>query len=936
MDILENTIDLSDIPSETWRKYIGPGYRNCCYLVDEHRNGKIILFGYDKAGNPQTFSMPHTSWIKYRVKYETDEKDIYGNCVATKYFKNVFERKKYLDSMAGIHVVESLRPEAECLRNLFDKDALDPDFNTQPFRIFYLDIETEISETFMKPKDALNRINMITVYDTLTEKFYTWSLKPAEINFKEEPLSGMDKSMFVFKSFSNSEANMMEDFLRWWESNYPDVVCGYNSQAYDIPYIVRRIENIFGEKDAERLSPVGKYRIREVNHANARANISAEIEVEISGIFSADELVLYRDKFKIKPALDGGYTLSNVGEAEGCGRKIAYTGTLKNLYEKDYQKFYEYNVRDVDLLKRIEEKCKLIPLARRVAGAGLMNYETIYTSISYLIGSLASFAKTQMNGVIFQSYIGEKKEGQSYEGAYVFQPIPGLYKGGIATIDFNSLYPSTIRAVNISPETYIGKVEPREAPLGAEPSSWSFTDSIELSKYPDNAKFTLIPPGSKSCMDLTAGQLKKLCETKCIFTRNNTLFLKHSVKQGVVSAWCKHFYALRKSAQKKQHKKELAIYNKEITDPDKVKKTMVEIENLYNLQLTLKIMLNSVYGIMGTAHSPIGNPDLAQTITRTGKFCNISASNYIKEYFKKKYGIDDDYICTISGDTDSQFVNISCITEWFAKTKNFPKNLKNWSDEQKLELWNYVDSFVENKVNNFVQKLIADNCRTEHPEVLRYSLEYVGDSGIFEAKKHYGIHKIVAEGPELVDKIKYTGIELKKATVPVQIKSFLKDIYENTICNDWTSHEFTKYLSECYDKFLNMSISDIAIWKGWASDKIESSGFLSGGKGMTGISKACHFYNEMIGHLKLGKKYDLIKVGDKVRFIYIVPNNQYRIECIAFPDGAWPVEFDEFFKPDYPKMFQKLIIQPLEGFFTATKFTRTDPREKTLFDLNDL
>jgi DNA polymerase elongation subunit (family B) len=485
---------------------------------------------------------------------------------------------------------------------------------------------------------------MITLYDTETEKFYTWSLSDAKIDFKEEPLRDMDKSNFVFYSFNNNEIKMMEHFIHFWETNYPGTVVGYNSQAYDLPYIIRRIENILTKGDAARLSPIGKYFIREVNHDNERANVQAEIEVDISGIFSADEMVLYRDKFKVKPALDGGYSLNNVGEVEGLGKKIHYSGTLKDLYEKDYQKFYEYNVRDVDLLKRIEEKCKLIPLARRVAGSGLTNYNAIYSSISYLVGSLIAFGKTEMEGSpICQSYLNEKKESEGYEGAYVFPPVVGLYKGGIACVDFNSLYPSTIRALNLSPETYVGKIIPIGSPNPDDPLD---LDNTEITT------FYLKPPTGQT-RQLSKDELLELCKTKCIFTRNNTLFLKHSVKQGLVSAWSKHFYGLRKSTKKEMQALEMKLYNKEITDPVEIKRAKIQVENLNNMQMAVKIMLNSIYGILGCGHSPIANNEIAQTITRTGKFANMSAATYIKEWFKEKFKVSDDYVTPVSGDTDS-------------------------------------------------------------------------------------------------------------------------------------------------------------------------------------------------------------------------------------------------------------------------------------------
>jgi hypothetical protein len=165
------------------------------------------------------------------------------------------------------------------------------------------------------------------------------------------------------------------------------------------------------------------------------------------------------------------------------------------------------------------------------------------------------------------------------------------------------------------------------------------------------------------------------------------------------------------------------------------------------------------------------------------------------------------------------------------------------------------------------------------------------------------------------------------------IKEFLKDIYENTILNDWNNSDYVKYINDSYDKFSKMDINDIAFWKGWASDKIESDGFLKGGKGMTGISKCCHFYNEMITHLKIGKKYDSIKVGDKVRMCYIQPNNQYGIDCIAFNDGQWPNEFNSIFSVDYMKMFTKTVLDPLKSFRIATKFDDVNPSEAMMEDI---
>ena len=653
--IFNNAIDLTDVPQDQWRKlYIGNGYRNVFYTTDQNREGRIVLFGYDLAGNPKTFICPHKSWIKFRVKYNTDEKDIFGNFIETRYFKSSYERKKRLDDIGqSLWIVECLKPEQEFLQEMFYKDCLDESFNTQPMRMQCIDLETEVSDVFVKPNDATNRINMITIYDSLTEKFYTWSLQKTSIDFKEEPLCNYPKDKFVlFDDFNDNEEKMLEHFLSWIEDNYADVSTSWNGKAYDWPYLVRRIENTLGKNQAARLSPVGKYRIKEINHDNVRADVGAEIEVDISGLFIADGLVLYRDKFLMAPALDGGYNLSNVGEHEDLGKKIQYEGTLKDLYVKDWDKFYEYNVRDVDLCARIIDKKKLVVLARKVSGRGLCPYSTIYASISYLTGSLIAFSRDKM-GAIFQSYLNRPNVKEEYEGAFVFPPVQGVYRGGIACVDFNSLYPSSIRASNMSIETYVGKVSRMNVLFdnADQRRAFNMEEYIDIN---DGSIETLwfYPANGGKRKEVKREDIVKLVNERCIYTRNNTLFLKHSVKQGVISAWCKHFYNLRKTTKKKGQALDLEIYKGNVPK-DQIAKAKLDVQNLDADQHSLKIMLNSVYGMFGTNHSPIYSAHIAQSITRTGKFCNISASKFIKKRFKELFGITDDYVSVTSGDTDS-------------------------------------------------------------------------------------------------------------------------------------------------------------------------------------------------------------------------------------------------------------------------------------------
>lgn len=285
---------------------------------------------------------------------------------------------------------------------------------------------------------------------------------------------------------------------------------------------------------------------------------------------------------------------------------------------------------------------------------------------------------------------------------------------------------------------------------------------------------------------------------------------------------------------------------------------------------------------------------------------------------------------------NSQFVNISCLVQNLLNQGiGVGRDISKWNDEDKLKLWKFVDNFVEKEVNPYVQDLIKNYCYTEHPEVLRYSLEYVSACGIYEAKKHYATRKVISEGPELVDKIKFSGIELKKASVPQKVKDVLKDIYEGILLHNWTELNFMEYIYNIWDDFKKLTIDEISFWKGYSSAR-EASGFLQMQKGSTAVASASTYYNQIIKKLGLGKKYDQILLGQKVRFCYVKPNNEYRIEYIAFPDGQWPEEFNKIFEIDYEVMFDKLVTSSLKGFMTATKFSKVDPTKQIEYDVLSL
>lgn len=283
---------------------------------------------------------------------------------------------------------------------------------------------------------------------------------------------------------------------------------------------------------------------------------------------------------------------------------------------------------------------------------------------------------------------------------------------------------------------------------------------------------------------------------------------------------------------------------------------------------------------------------------------------------------------------NSQFLNLKCISQHIREKYNLPRSIKDWKQKHRQELWDTMNEFVNKDVNQFVRDLVHNYCHTTQQNVLTYELEYISDVGIYEGKKHYATHKIFEEG-DAVNKTKYSGIELKKAQVPKEVKAFLAEIYNNVLLNDWGEKEYNNYISDLYTKFQTFTIDEISFWKGYNTEKA-SVGFLQMSKGTTGIAKACTYTNQIIKKLGLAKKYEEIRVGDKVRFCYIDPNNMYNINCIAYKPGQYPDEFRELFKPDYYTMFNKIILDPLKRFREACKFEDIDPSCQAEFDVFEL
>lgn len=337
---------------------------------------------------------------------------------------------------------------------------------------------------------------------------------------------------------------------------------------------------------------------------------------------------------------------------------------------------------------------------------------------------------------------------------------------------------------------------------------------------------------------------------------------------------------------------------------------------------------------------------------KVGQYVSIYDPGYDKELIGTITQIEDlgetsDYVydCEVDDEMhsfyandvlvhNSQFINLQCISDYVKEKNGLKKTMYEWPKKYKREVWDLMTDLTDNYVNPSVRKLAQEYCHTSEQNVLTYELEYMTDRALFESKKHYYIHQCIVEGDD-EDHIKVSGIELKKASVPKEMKQFLNDVYYGTVCKNWSEKEYQDYINDLYDKFTKFSINEISFWKGYNTER-ESIGFLQYQVGVTGIAKSVINFNQIIQKMGLGAQYGEIIVGSMVRQCYLKDSNPYNIDTIAFPPDKWPKEFNDIFEIDYHKMFQKIILDPLKNFRKACNIADTDPSKQVEFDIFQL
>jgi len=717
-------------------------------------------------------------------------------------------------------------------------------FDTEKIKLTTIDIEVASENGFPDVESAAEEVLLITLQDYTTKQIRTWGR--GAFNNKQENV--------IYKGFK-TEYELLTSFINWWmiEENTPEVITGWNSKLYDIPYLCRRIDRILGEKLKKRMSPWGLVTEEETFIAGRK-----HISYDIGGVSQLDYLDLYK-KFTYKA--QESYRLDYIASVELGQKKLDHSefDTFKDFYTNGWQKFVEYNIIDVELVDRLEDKMKLIELALTMAYDAKVNYEDVFYQVRMWDTIIYNYLKRR-NIVIPPKNRSDKSD--KYAGAYVKEPIPGKYDW-VVSFDLNSLYPHLIMQYNISPETLLDTRHPSVS------VDKILSEDVTFEMYKDNA----------------------VCANGAMYRKDVRGFLPELMEK---------MYNERVIFKKRMIKAKKAYEKTPTKDLEK------EIARCNNIQMAKKISLNSAYGAIGNQYFRYYKLANAEAITLSGqvsiRWIENRMNNYLNKILKTE---NEDYV--IASDTDSIYLNLGPLVEVIykgrEKTNESVVSFLNKICEMEFE--KYITSSYEtlaNYVNAYDQKMFMKR-------------ENIADRGIWTAKKRYILNVWDSEGVRYDEpKLKMMGIEAVKSSTPAPCRTLIKNALK--LMMNGTEEEVIDFIDESRKQFRKLPPEEIAFPR-TASNVLKYRSVADiYAKGTPIHIRGALLFNHYVKKNKIDNKYSLIGNGEKVKFLYLKKPNIIQENVISFIQD-FPRELGLEKYVDYDLQFDKSFVEPLKAILDA-------------------
>ena len=776
-----------------------------------------------------------------RVIKETPYKTLEGKYVTPVKHDTIKDAKEWVGNYNS-------QPDAVYGNTLFpysyiaDEYSNNVDWDIDQILIVTIDIEVECENGFPKPEEANDPLLSITLKNHQNKRIVVWGIG----DFKN---SREDVSYIKCET----EKHLIQSFLSFWEEHKPDVITGWNTEFFDIPYVCNRILNQFDEKELRRLSPWGNVTPRSVYKMGRSHQV-----YDIMGVANLDFFDLYR---KFTYTNQESYRLDHIAFVELGERKDGNPyETFSEWYIKDYQSFIEYNITDVELVDKLEDKMKLIDLCLTMAYDAKVNYVDVLGTTKYWDILIYNHLRKK-NIVIPQKKEHEKSE--KYEGAYVKDPIVGMHKW-VMSFDLNSLYPHLIMQYNISPETLMGRPFKEKA--------------ITVDKMLDNK--------------VDGSIMQSLKDKNVTLTPNGALFRKN--KRGFLPELMQSIYDDRVKY------KRLLLEAKQEYENTKDPKLNKDISRYNNIQMAKKISLNSAYGAIGNSYFRYYNLLVAEAITTSGQLSIRWIERSLNRYLNQTLKTDGlDYV--IASDTDSVYITFDRLID------KLPIQ-----EQDTGEVINFLDRLAREKIEPFIDKSYQE--LSEHINAYEQKMfmkrEVIADKGIWTAKKRYILNAWDVEGVRYKEpSLKIMGIEAVKSSTPAPCREKIKQALKIIMSSD--EKELNDFIQEFRTDFMKMRPEEIAYPRSVNGiDKWTESHNLFK-KGAPIHCKGAILYNYLLKKNNLTHKYQLIQNGEKIRFLHLREPNLYQSTSISFITEL-PKELEITSLIDYDVQYEKSFVEPLK------------------------
>jgi len=720
-------------------------------------------------------------------------------------------------------------------------------FDTEKIKLTTIDIEVASENGFPDVESCAEEVLLITLQDYATKQIRTWGR--GAFNNKQENV--------IYKGFK-TEYELLTDFIHWWmvEDNTPEVITGWNSKLYDIPYLCRRIDRILGEKLKKRMSPWGLV-TEEETYISGRKHLS----YDIGGVSQLDYLDLYK-KFTYKA--QESYRLDYIASVELGQKKLDHSefDTFKDFYTKGWQKFVEYNIIDVELVDRMEDKMKLIELALTMAYDAKVNYEDVFYQVRMWDTIIYNYLKRR-NIVIPPKNRSDKSD--KYAGAYVKEPIPGKYDW-VVSFDLNSLYPHLIMQYNISPETLLDNRHPSVT------VDKILSEELTFEMYKDNA----------------------VCANGAMFRKDVRGFLPELME--------------------KMYNERVIFKKRMITAKKKYEKTPTkdlekEIARCNNIQMAKKISLNSAYGAIGNQYFRYYKLANAEAITLSGQVSIRWIENRMNKYLNKILKTEnEDYV--IASDTDSIYLNLGPLVEriYEGREKTAESVVSFLNKICEVEFEKYIESSYETLatyVNAYDQKMFMKR-------------ENIAERGIWTAKKRYILNVWDSEGVRYEEpKLKMMGIEAVKSSTPAPCRTLIKNALK--LMMNGTEEDVIDFIDKSRKEFRKLPPEEIAFPRTASNVQKYKAHSTVYAKGTPIHIRGALLFNHYVKKNNLDNKYSLIGNGEKVKFLYLKKPNIIQENVISFIQD-FPRELGLEKYVDYDLQFDKSFVEPLKAILDAIEW----------------